>query len=190
MLLCVLALAAAPAARAQVYRWVDPDGSIHYSDSPASAPKNAKVEVTTGNDITVEGSGRVSATGGWEEPPKNEPRQPPPPQQAAAQPNDGTDEMTVRQSFRNAKQRISDLQQQIEDQKKLVESAEAGNSSAAMCRGSRDQCFAYAEQQRSNRDEARRRLTRLESDLRTAKSYLDDLERWASSKAIPRAWRE
>src|SRR6478735_9032603 len=53
--------ALASTAGAQVYRWVDPDGSIHCSDTAASAPKNAKVEVTTGDDITVEGTGRIEA---------------------------------------------------------------------------------------------------------------------------------
>jgi len=176
----------APRAGAQVYRWVDPDGSIHYSDSPASAPKNAKVEVTTGDDITVEGSGRIEAG----TPPGNKPV---PATRPAAPVNDwsdtdGTDELTVRQHFRNAYQKIADAERQVAEQKKVVEAANAAHT--AGCRASREECLAWAEQQRVYREEARKRLAQLEADLRQWKSYLDDLERWASSRSIPRSWRQ
>jgi len=180
------------AASAQVYRWVDPDGSIHYSDSPASAPKDAKVETTAGDEITVEGSGRITAGEPAAVPRPSAPastpapeRSPPPP---APQQADGTDEQTVRQFFRNTHRRIAELERQIAGQRKAVESANAAHPDG--CQGSRADCLAWGEQQRAHRDEARRQLAKLEADLQKWKSYLDDLERWASSKSVPRAWRQ
>src|SRR5690242_12903176 len=88
-------------AGAQVYRWVDPDGSIHYSDNQSSAPQGAKVEVTTGDDITVEGSGRIEAGTPPGNPPVPAQQQPPQPQPSAGasgdwtQGSDATDEHTV-----------------------------------------------------------------------------------------------
>lgn len=182
--------ALAPAASAQVYRWVDPDGSIHYSDSPASAPKNARVETTTGDDITVEGSGRVGGgSTATVTPVAVQPAPAPAPSaQPPAPPSDGTDEQTVRQYFRNTHQKIAEVERQIAEQKKVVESADAAHT--AGCRGTRMECIAWGEKQRAYRDEARQHLAKLEDDLRKWKSYLDDLERWASSKAIPRSWRQ
>lgn len=180
--------ALAPVAGAQVYRWVDPDGSIHYSDSPASAPKNAKVEITTGDDITVEGSGRIEAG----TPPGNKPL----PATPAAAPvmdwsdgsDDGTDELTVRRYFRDTHQKIAEAERQVVEQRKVVEQANAAHT--AGCRGTREECLGWAEQQRTYREDARKRLTQLEGELRRWRSYLDDLERWASSKSIPRSWRQ
>ncbi len=42
------------AASAQtIYRWTDKHGEVHYSDDPAAAPKGAKVEATTGEELMV-----------------------------------------------------------------------------------------------------------------------------------------
>jgi uncharacterized protein DUF4124 len=180
--------AVATAASAQVYRWVDPDGSIHYSDNPASAPKNAKVEITTGDDITVEGSGRIEAG----TPPGNKPVPATPAAPAVMDWSDGsdngTDELTVRQYFRSTHEKIAEAERLVAEQRKAVEQANAAHT--AGCRGTREECFAWGEQQRTYREDARKRLAQYEADLRRWKSYLDDLERWASSKSVPRAWRQ
>ena len=183
--------ALAPSAGAQVYRWVDPDGSIHYSDSPATAPKDTKVEVTTGDDITVEGSGRIEAG----TPPTNPPLpQTPPPSTGASgewsgPPADQPSEQVVRQSFRDTHQKIADAEKQLAQAKKTLDEMERGTTSA-FCRGTREECITWQRQMRANQDQARERVAELQAELRKWKSYLDDLERWASSKAIPRAWRE
>jgi hypothetical protein len=178
-------------AGAQVYRWVDPDGSIHYSDNSASAPKNARVEVTTGDDITVEGSGRIEAG----TPPSNPPvpaQQPSAPAAGASgewsKDSTSTDEQTVRQYFRSTHQKIAETQAQLEQQRQTVRNYESGN--VPQCNASPQECAEWKLQVRAARDQAAKRVTELEADLRKWTSYLDDLERWASSKAIPRAWRE
>lgn len=182
--------ALASPAGAQVYRWVDPDGSIHYSDSASAAPKDAKVEVTTGDDITVEGTGRIEAG----TPPTNPPLpQTPPPSTGATgewsgPPSDQPSEQVVRQSFRDTHQKIADAEKQLAQAKKALETQERGVT--ANCAGTRDECINWRRQLQANADQAKERVTQLEAELRRWKSYLDDLERWASSKAIPRAWRE
>ena len=180
--------ALASPAGAQVYRWVDPDGSIHYSDNPNSAPKNAKVEVTTGDDITVEGSGRIEAG----TPPTNPPLPQTPPAGASGEwsgpPADQPSEQVVRQSFRDTHQKIASTEKQLAQAKRVVEAQERGLG--ATCTGTREECSNWRRQMRATQDQARERVVELEAELRKWKGYLDDLERWASSKAIPRAWRE
>jgi len=185
--------ALASPAGAQVYRWVDPDGSIHYSDSASSAPKDAKVEVTTGDDITVEGTGRIEAGS----PPTNPPLPQTPPSNTGASgewsgpPADQPNEQAVRQSFRDTHQKIADTEKQLAQAKKLVSDQERGVATApTACTGTQQECINWRRQLRASQDQAKERVTELEAELRKWKSYLDDLERWASSKAIPRAWRE
>ena len=184
--------ALASSAGAQVYRWVDPDGSIHYSDSPSTAPRDAKVEVTTGDDITVEGTGRIEAGS----PPTN-----PPLPQVQQQPNTGSsgdwsgppqdqaNEQQVRQSFRDTHQKIADAEKALAQAKKVVEAQDRGTASVN-CTGTREECSNWRRQMRATQDQAKERVTEAEAELRKWKNYLDDLERWASSRAIPRAWRE
>lgn len=179
-------------ASAQVYRWVDPDGSIHYSDNSASAPKGARVEVTTGDDITVEGSGRIEAG----TPPGNPPipaQQPAPSASAGAsgdwsQGSNATDEQTVRQYFRSTQQKIDEAKAQLEQQRQTVRNYDRG--AVPQCSASPQECADWRQQVRASRDQAVKRVAELEAELRKWTSYLDDLERWASSKSIPRAWRE
>jgi uncharacterized protein DUF4124 len=185
--------ALASTAGAQVYRWVDPDGSIHYSDTPTSAPKDAKVEVTTGDDITVEGTGRIEAG----TPPTN----PPLPQTPSPAPSgasgdwsgppagDQPSEEQVRQSFRDTHQKIADREKQLADAKRNLEAQDRGTAST-VCTGTREECSSWRHHMRSNRDQVAQQVAQLEAELRKWKSYLDDLERWASSKSVPRAWRE
>ncbi|HYV46835.1 MAG TPA: DUF4124 domain-containing protein [Myxococcaceae bacterium] len=192
--------ALAPSAGAQVYRWVDPDGSIHYSDSPNSAPKDAKVEVTTGDDITVEGTGRIEAGSPPTNPPlpqtqpaQQPPQQPPPSTGASGdwsgQPPDQPNEQAVRQSFRDTHQKIADAEKQLAQAKKVVEAQDRGTASTN-CTGTREECLNWRRQMRATQDQAKERVAEAEAELRKWKNYLDDLERWASSRSIPRAWRE
>jgi hypothetical protein len=188
------AWALASAAGAQVYRWVDPDGSVHYSDSPSSAPKDAKVEKTTVDDITVEGSGRIEAGTPPENKPVPEAAAPaatpaPAPARDLTQDSDTPDEQTVRQSFHDTYQKISDTERELAAQRKLADQANAGINVACPPE-IQVGCADWKARRLQAREDAKRKVTALESDLRHWKGYLDDLERWASNHAVPRAWRQ
>jgi hypothetical protein len=46
--IAVLALALAPLAMAQLYKWVDKDGKVHYSDQPPPATATKQINVAPG----------------------------------------------------------------------------------------------------------------------------------------------
>jgi coenzyme F420-reducing hydrogenase alpha subunit len=46
--IAVLALALAPLASAQLYKWVDKDGKVHYSDQPPPASATKQINVAPG----------------------------------------------------------------------------------------------------------------------------------------------
>jgi hypothetical protein len=207
----ILALVCALPAAAQVYRWVDPDGSIHYSDNPDAAPKGAKITKTQGDDISVGPSidingdrngvqEKPTASSESTRPASRSPSTslgmngsssssvatgataPPPPQE------DETSEATVRAKFRQTFSRIADLEKQLPAAQKAVDEADA--AVGLECRASKLDCMTWDERVKQNRQDARDKLAKLQADIREWKTHLDDLDRWASSKAIPRAWRQ
>jgi len=57
----VISMLVLPASRAaaEIYKWVDKDGSVHFTDSPP--PASAKAEVVTPEPNRLEGYGKASA---------------------------------------------------------------------------------------------------------------------------------
>ena len=51
--IAVLALFLAPLASAQLYKWVDKDGKVHYSDQPPPAQASKQIKVDTGVSSTA-----------------------------------------------------------------------------------------------------------------------------------------
>ena len=58
----VAALAAFPALADEIYRWVDEDGQVHYSDVPRDGAE--QVELEPGSDILRSGGQRSAAAAG------------------------------------------------------------------------------------------------------------------------------
>jgi hypothetical protein len=51
ILLLALFVAASPAALAQLYKWVDKDGKVTYSDQPAPTQASKQISVSTGQPV-------------------------------------------------------------------------------------------------------------------------------------------
>lgn len=108
-------------AQAQVFVWTDKQGVEHYTDDPALVPLGVKVRLTDGTEIS-----RISN----DTPPRKEPQRPTTPSPAAgapvlARPGEpavpSVSEETWRRLFREARNRIRTLEEDIEADRKQLE---------------------------------------------------------------------
>ena len=106
-------LVAVTASAQTIYRWVDGQGTTHYTDNLASIPKSAKVMTTDGEEIsTVSGSSSV-----------NQPVEPAvrAQQVAAAKQTEAEQERYWRDQFRTTRDRVRTLEDEVSIDKKKVE---------------------------------------------------------------------
>jgi hypothetical protein len=111
--LCVLVLAAA--ARAEVYTWTDPDGTVHYTDNPASVPPKARVKTTTGAEISTVSAEKKA------QPPAGVVAPAPVALPTAPQPDPFRLEREWRAAFRDMAERLARLEDEIEADRFKVE---------------------------------------------------------------------
>lgn len=157
------ALAVALVLAQAVYTWTDASGTVHYTDDAAAIPKGVKAEKTEGGALTT-----------IEAPPKPKAA----PREAAAA---AKDEQLWRTRFRDARQKIADLEAQIDADAKIV-----GDNPLVVTRGRRSGRTRF----RNQNAELEARLARNKQQLAREKAALDDLERRASFANVPREWRQ
>ncbi len=200
--LCALLFAAAAApAQAQVYRWVDDKGEVHYTDSPEDIPaaKRKSAVQTEGGTLGYVSAGK-----------KDAPRAPPQaPNKAdgdhggapaagpgassgaddadarerAAEEEEARREKEWRARFRELHQRIDRLERMLAADKKAL--ADPASSGIPMLPPNADGVILP----NPEFDAIRRRIPETEAQLRQAKEDLADLEREASRSSVPQRWR-
>ena len=177
------------AARGQtIYTWVDASGQRHYTDDPNAAPKDRQVKTTTGNPLIEVHKAQTPA------PPPPSPVSPAPaPVEKPTEPP----EREWRALFRSAHARIEALEQQLLQDRRMVDSN-------GMPIVGRYDCYRGPYNLQTGRrgdspcgylmpagevERAKERIAANETALAKAKDDLDDLERRASWAAVPREWR-
>lgn len=167
------------------FTWTDKAGVEHFTDDRSSIPKGAKITETSGDEIsTLE----VKAT----KPQRVDPH-------VIAVEESATEkrqrENSWREAFRAARNRVADLEAEVESQRKQVEEINGLPVTGRIsCRTVRNQVYGapgyqvgggcYPRVDRSHADlENNRRL------LQRAKDELTELERRASFDAVPLEWR-
>jgi hypothetical protein len=115
----VVVLVASQGWAQSVFKWTDAEGTTHYTNDPASIPKDAKVTATTGAEVNV-----ITAEG--EADPPLPPAVPKAATAKAAAANTDPEvpsasELEWRRLFREANLKIRELQDQIEADKNVVE---------------------------------------------------------------------
>lgn len=102
--------------QATVYAWTDKAGVEHFTDDLSTIPKGVKVRTTDGADISV-----MVITDKDEKKPVAAP--PPPPQPAAPSGPEAPSnaELVWRQLFRDARNKVTNLEEEIESDRKKVE---------------------------------------------------------------------
>jgi hypothetical protein len=167
------------------YRVVDARGNTHYTDDPASVPNAREVE-------PLGDSGRLSRVSpGAPLPPST-----PAPTQAASDDRSG-DEPHWRQRFRDAHALIAEREAAVAGAQKQIQEFQAtADSPSSRCRleqlPGEDKKVRVCEdgmQVFFDLTVARNHLKETQSQLRLAREALDDLEREASHKSVPRHWR-
>jgi hypothetical protein len=112
-----LAVLLAPGALAEVYTWTDPDGTVHYTDNPASVPGTIKAKTTTGVAISMV-SGAPRDAGASSPPTVAVPSGPASP---TAQSEQRRIEYEWRAAFRDVAERQARLEDEIEVDRRKVE---------------------------------------------------------------------
>ncbi|MBX7098004.1 MAG: DUF4124 domain-containing protein [Myxococcaceae bacterium] len=207
-LLTAAALFASAASGQTVFRWEDPDGTVHYSDSMQGVPKGVKVSTTTGADITsVPTPPAPAATAA--------PAAPPPAQVPAAPAAPARAELSGepywRAQFKAAIAKVRDLEDEIQIDSKKVDELNGMPLNQQVHCGSvivngvtyngqgtppgylpappgfgTGNCYVYQDPEIAR---AKDRLVRNKKALQRAKEDFDDLDRRASAEAVPREWR-
>jgi hypothetical protein len=107
----LLALVASLAHAQTIYVWVDDEGNEHFTDDRSAIPRGAKVRTTEGEHISSISMERTGASDGgvlFAE---------------LAPPSSGPDEATWRRLFSDAHERIATLRDQIELDRRIVETS-------------------------------------------------------------------
>lgn len=173
-----------------VYRWIDSEGVVHYTDDPRKLPPGVKAERTEGAPI-----GEVTISGP-EPAPAVEPAPAPPPAEA----DERIAEREWRARFRAIHDRIRSLEDAIAADRKKLRDIDSGLPVAGtyVCPQrvyglpsgvytGGFPCFPSAidPEYQLTKD----RLAANETALARAKEDLQELERQASFAAVPREWR-
>jgi hypothetical protein len=177
---CLLAIAVVlpMSAFGQIYTWVDKDGQEHFTDDPHAVPAKAKVRKTTGEAIST-----VTVDGAPDAGPAR--AQVPAAQSPYEVDAPSYSEVQWRQLFREAKDKIASLEQQLElDRHKVQDNV---LPMQLVCRGPVSAGCLYLPSQEYA--EAKDRLAMNQAALLRARSDLEDLDRRASNAGVPREWR-
>lgn len=178
-LMLVAALFVSQSALAQtIYRWVDADGVMHFTDDPAQIPTKARpgaskmppqeIELVIGKDAPGDAATEVAAPK-----PAPEPARP-------SEPDPLQLERQWRSAFKVLNHRVEELESSLAAERKRLETA--ANSSV----------YNPMTGQYVPTNEAeliKERIRKSELELKHTQEELDDLERDASRNSIPREWR-
>ncbi|MGC4123058.1 MAG: DUF4124 domain-containing protein [Myxococcales bacterium] len=195
LLVAILCLAAG-SAHAEVFRWVDEKGDVHYTDNaddiPASKRKSAvKTEGGTLGYVKTEtprspakapnrADGEASNAAAAAE----AAREAEDAKERAAEEEEARREKEWRGRFREIHQRIDRLQRMIDADKKAL--ADPTNSGIPMMSPNANGVILP----NPEFEAIRRRIPEEEAQLRDAKEDLADLEREASRNSVPQNWRK
>lgn len=171
-LLLTIALVSSSADADQIFTWTDEEGVLHYTNDASQVPSNDKAKKHSGpalNEMT--GAGDRDSSGA-EDP--------------ATISKADAKEKRWRRRFNQAHARIKALASNVsEDQARLQVSGLPIFYRGKQYTNGKD-TFVIAD---PDFIETKRRLTQNERLLKQAKVALENLEREASSQAIPREWR-
>ncbi|HEY3450111.1 MAG TPA: DUF4124 domain-containing protein [Myxococcales bacterium] len=193
--LFALSLIFSASAQAQVYRWVDDQGEVHYTDNPEDIPASKKKTA-----VKTEGGSLGYVTTGKAAAPKDPPKAPnkadgaqgstyessradDDAKERAAEEEEARREKEWRGRFRDMRARIDRLQRMIDADKKAL--ADPANSGIPMMPPNANGVILP----NPEFDAIRRRIPEQEAQLREAKEDLADLEREASRNSVPQNWR-
>ena len=174
------------------FTWTDKSGVEHYTDDRASIPRGAKIKETGGEEIsTIEVRDST-------------PRVTPRAQVAVVEEESATEkrrrEDAWREAFRTARNKVADLEADVESERKQVEEVNGLPVTGRIsCRrtfvGVPGQVPVYGVNTagcspgRDNFEHSRERLEKNRRLLVRAKDDLADLERRAANDSIPLEWR-
>lgn len=183
-ILAVVLLSASMASAQAIYRWVDEQGEVHYTDDKESIPEaqRPKAKQTKGSEI-----GLAPSPDGPRESSKRRSRpraeESIDPDQAAKAAAEAQVEQAWRARFREAHDRIADLERTLaKDRKTLENPGSAGLPLSKPDMYGRILPSAEFEQVRERVASGERRLAQ-------AREALADLEREAAREAVPLEWR-
>jgi hypothetical protein len=199
-LLLTLVAGLARAEEPAILTWEDAEGTVHYSNEKGRAPAGARA--TTGEPLTViQGStkapgvrGKASvapASEGTAEAARR--REEAEARRAEAEASRAVAELEAswRNQFREARDRISEVTQELERQRAKVEDPSglpiSGRFvSGVTCSGA---CGHVTYLPDADFQQTKLKVRQLEQQLAQAQSELQDLERRASNAAVPLEWR-
>ena len=182
-------LTSLPAWAQTVYRWVDDDGEVHYTDDKNSIPaaKRKAARVTEGDELGIAPSGSASKG-----PAKDSVEKTPVKVEVAPSGDDAERqrleaeeqaEKEWRGRFRAAHQRVEQLEKLVEADKRAVEDPNAAGVPVAR------PDYRGVVLPSPELEIIKRRLGGEQKELARAREDLADLERDAARKAIPLEWR-
>lgn len=185
--LAVALLASGGSVAQPVYRWVDADGGVTYTNDPSAIPAQhrPRAKVVSGGQLSVLSvkEAPAAARPGSEAPaPAPVPAIDPGQQQRDDELAQLAVECQWRDRFRDARRRIEQIEESIKADKKRLDDP-GGNGMMVI-----DQATGrYLPT--SEYEVVKDRVRRSELELKNAKQDLDDLDREASRHSIPREWR-
>lgn len=175
-LILTLCLLVGPAALAEsIYRWIDENGIVNYTNDKSKVPAGVKAEATTGDEIVVVASPRLATAASSGELPATSSTD-------LLSPEERARADYWRSAFRDVHARIARLQLAVSMDKQRLQAEGAPYRSV---RGR-----SYRASLASGDLDLQQRLEWNQAELRRATSELDELERIASREAVPREWRQ
>jgi hypothetical protein len=163
-----------------VYRYVDAEGEVHYTNNLSDVPKGTQVAAVKGgtlSEISHHPSGMARPS-----------RPSPNARQAPSQ-----EEMEWREHFGAARREVSRLEAMVNADRRLERQLAPASVYAARCGGAMAPAYGYPQgsfcESVNQLAAVRERLGQEEEALDQARADLDELERRASYEAVPREWR-
>ncbi len=181
LLVALVLSAALPAAAQTIYRWTDPDGTVHYSDDPSAAPKKAVVKTTQGDELMSVHAEKTPADGQGGSASEVDPDE----QRA-------NDERYWRTQFQDARDAVRLREAEVATDERQADPREHGcmRSLRKVRQGipanEYDDCDFVRSGERAR---AQDRLSADRSKLDVAKKQLEDLVRRATFAGVPFEWR-
>jgi hypothetical protein len=191
------ALSLSAEAQAQIYKWVDSHGDVHYTDDPSTLPKQAKPRVTEGGDISrisssLSDAAAVVPAGARQPGPRRDADRATPEPPAPG----GREERFWRKRFLVAHERIARIQRQIEEVKRGAEvsglpvnARYVERCTLSFTRNGEPKHCRQVLRDEDVQKRAERKVKALQEQLLDAELGLETLEREASERSVPREWR-
>jgi hypothetical protein len=173
---------------AQVYTWVDAQGETHYTDDRAAVPAGVKPRTSEGADIAEVPAPPRPATpppGAWQA--RSE-------VSASSRPDESAAREKWRAAFRTLHERIHDLEQDIEVDRKQVDETgglhvDARYSCVSATTVTGVPTGACYTRRNGEFERIKARLQKNRQELAHKQEALADLERQAANENIPFEWR-